>query len=251
MQLTLETLILVLVFIAPGFLYSQTHAAIRRHYHRAPSAFEQTVSSVIASSLVHIYLLTVFALAAFISAWRYGYPIPPLRWLLTGTLGEPILGAIIILYFCLSLYVAWVSGFFWGWRASSSLWHTLLVRAPLLKGNYPPVISLQLRNRDLYRGTLYQLLPVDDEANTIELALVNARYQRSFTVEGRQVLYEVPERQAMVLLKSSDVLWLNVEGGRGELGEAERLPARIGLLGRAWRWLGLFLRMLVGRYGIM
>ena len=49
LNLNLESIVLLLFFIAPGFVFTRTYTAYRPRYFRQPSAFEQFVLAIVSS----------------------------------------------------------------------------------------------------------------------------------------------------------------------------------------------------------
>jgi hypothetical protein len=66
MGVGLEGLVALLLFIAPGFLYSRSYLAARPHFQRVPELFQQTVLAVVGSALIHAGLLSISALLVLI-----------------------------------------------------------------------------------------------------------------------------------------------------------------------------------------
>ena len=66
LSLNLESIILLLFFIAPGFLFTRTYTAYRPRYYREPTGFEQFVLAVVGSTIIHAAILTIIALAVLI-----------------------------------------------------------------------------------------------------------------------------------------------------------------------------------------
>ena len=66
LSLNLESIILLLFFIAPGFVFTRTYTAYRPRYYREAHAFEQFVLAIVGSTIIHAVLLTLIALAVLI-----------------------------------------------------------------------------------------------------------------------------------------------------------------------------------------
>ena len=62
LNLNLESILLLLFFIAPGFLFTRTYTAYRPRYYHEPDAFEQFVLAIIGSAIIHATLLIGIAL---------------------------------------------------------------------------------------------------------------------------------------------------------------------------------------------
>src|SRR5262245_51443076 len=66
LNLNLESFVLLLLFIAPGFVFTRTYTAYRPRYYQAPTAFEQFVLAVIGSTTIHTFILSLIALGILI-----------------------------------------------------------------------------------------------------------------------------------------------------------------------------------------
>ena len=75
LDLNLESIILLLIFIAPGFLFTRTYTAYRPRYYRSPAAFEQFVLAIVGSTVIHAGLLIVVALGVLLYWLLTGQPI--------------------------------------------------------------------------------------------------------------------------------------------------------------------------------
>ncbi len=195
----LSQAVTLLFLVAPGFLYARAYLVNRRYYYRERSAFEQTVASLIASTIIHILLLGLFSLAWGLSLRWSTRGLPSLQVPLEATIFVKY--GMIAFYVLCSLIVAQASGSFFGRRASASLWPEMLIEQAAVLGQFPPRLVVQLRNGDRCRGTLFSLSPVGDKGNTIEFALRDAIY----TSQGGGD----PLQQRLIMLKSSDVLWVD------------------------------------------
>jgi hypothetical protein len=228
LSLDLESILLLLFFIAPGFLFTRTYTAYRPRYYRAASALEQFVLSIVGSAIVHSALLTIIALIILVY-WAFtgqsiyldnilGWGVPVVNFPL------PILSLYIftgIIYLVLSLVLARRLATFIGrgtpvtrpgwWRLILGedppepflLWHTVLQIEPLELDLIPPHLSIKMRSGEYFEGNLYRLRLVGDEENTIELALSNV-----FHRDGHQTQELRPLSNQILLLRSSDILWL-------------------------------------------
>jgi hypothetical protein len=67
-----------------------------------------------------------------------------------------------------------------------------------------------MRNGEFFEGELHQMRLVGDEDNTVELALHNVRYRPSArdAASGLSPQEIVPLANKVVLLRSTDILWL-------------------------------------------
>lgn len=236
LSLNLESIILLLFFIAPGFLFTRTYTAYRPRYYREPTAFEQFVLAIVGSTIIHAGILTVIALIVLfywgvsqqtlylnnlidLSVPLLSYPLPVIALLLsTGTV-----------YLSLSLIAARRFASFLGrgsptdrprwWNFTLGqdppepflLWHTVLQIEPLRLSLIPPHLHIHMRNGEYFEGELHLMRLVGDEENSVELALRNVRYGSSIPAgdtpdnESQQLL---PLTDQVLLLKSTDILWL-------------------------------------------
>jgi hypothetical protein len=192
LSLNIEGIILLLFFIAPGFVFTRTYTAYRPRYFREPSAFEQRPVS--------------------------NYPLPDLA--LTAFFG--------VIYLSASLVSARRFGTFLGRGTATDrprwwnfllgedppepflLWHTILQIEPLRLDLIPPYLTVRMRNGEYFEGELYQMRLVGDEDNTVELALDNVRYRPSArdAASGSSPQEIAPLANKVVLLRSTDILWL-------------------------------------------
>lgn len=237
-SLDLQSIILLLFFVAPGFLFTRTYTAYRPRYYRTPDAFEQVVLAVVGSAIIHGTLLTGIALglAAF---WLLGGqllsvsdivgpPMPLDRYPL------PILAFVIlmlILYLAVSLILARRFATFLGYRTAANrprwwkllldedppepflLWHTILQVEPLKLNLIPPHLHVQMRSGEYFEGDLHSMRLVGDEENTVELALRNvSRRSMPASSSRNRTNLSAPDLQPLsnqvILLKSTDILWL-------------------------------------------
>lgn len=233
LNLNLESIILLLFFIAPGFVFTRTYTAYRPRYYREAHAFEQFVLAIVGSTIIHAVLLTIIALSVLI------------YWAITGTLlyTDPITlinsgqtpvmaftAFIGFIYLALTLMMARRFATFLGrgspsnrprwWRLLAGndppepflLWHTILQIEPLGLDLIPPKVSVQMRNGEFFKGDLHQMRLVGDEENTVELALRNVYHSQTpiTTTEddGSPDNSLRPFPNQVVLLKSNDILWL-------------------------------------------
>jgi amino acid transporter len=167
-----QGLVLLLIFVAPGFLFSRSYTAFRPRYYRTPDVLEQIVLSVVASTLIHALFMGILALLA-LAYWAYwnlrGWPpllrdvlVIPLRdyplWMLT------VNALIAVAYLLLSLVFAYRAGAFLGRLSAEGvphwlrwilgrippdsvlLWHTVLQEEPIKRGVFPPRLVTWLRS---------------------------------------------------------------------------------------------------------
>jgi hypothetical protein len=237
LNLNIESIILLLVFIAPGFLFTRTYTAYRPRYYTAPNAFAQFILAIVGSAIIHATLFTGIAIGlisyrlisdqtVFVSNFFYhnipiaNYPLPTLA----------IYMLAFIIYLALSLVLARRFAAFLGYSTVANrprwwdmimgedppepflLWHTILQIEPLQLDLIPPHINVQLRNGEYFEGDLYQMRLVGDEENTVELALRNiSRRSTPPDYEGEADI-PTPDLEPLpnqvILLKSADILWL-------------------------------------------
>lgn len=237
LDLNVESIILLLFFVAPGFLFTRTYTAYRPRYYRAPNTFEQFVLAIVGSVIIHATIFAGGALGllghwAIVGQPIYIYnivdPTVPL-----GSYPLPLLGFYVfisVVYLALSLVLARRFATFLGRRTAANrprwwkitmgedppepflLWHTILQIEPLKLNLIPPHLRIQLRNGDYFEGDLYQMRLVGDEDNTVELALRNVA-RRSGPPEAKRGADTLPSDleplpNQVILLKSTDILWL-------------------------------------------
>lgn len=227
LNLDFQSIILLLYFIAPGFVFTRTYTAYRPRYYREPTAFEQFVLAIIGSTIIHATILTVIALGV-LAYWGvtgnlfYATfdPSAPL-----GTYPLPVVAQAVfwgIVYMAASLIMARRFASFLGRGAPGDrprwwnsilgkdppeaflLWHTVLQIEPLRLNLIPPHLIVQMRSGDCFEGDLYQMRLVGDEENTVELALRNVTHRA-----GPSARKTEPLTHQVVLLKSTDILWLS------------------------------------------
>jgi hypothetical protein len=232
--LDIQSIILLLIFIAPGFLFTRTYTAYRPRYYTEPNPFAQFVLAIVGSAIIHATIFTGIALGLLgywavtgqmiyvnsivdLSVPLNNYPLPVLAGFML----------VIFLYLALSLVLARQFAAFLGYRTTPNrpgwwkflmgqdppepflLWHTILQIEPFQLDLIPPRLTLQLRNGDYFEGDLYQMRLVGDEENTVELALSNVARRLSRPGDrktGALPLESLPNQ--VLLLKSTDILWL-------------------------------------------
>jgi len=228
LNLNLQSIVLLLFFIAPGFLFTRTYSAYRPRYYREPTAFEQFVLAIVGSTIIHAAGLTIVSLSVL------GY------WGVTGQLlyasvvfdpstsisSYPLTELALVVFFgvvylAVSLIAARRFATFLGQGTPASrpgwwnfilgkdppetflLWHTVLQIEPLNLNLIPPYLIIQMRNGERFEGELYRMRLVGDEENTVELALRNVSYLAPDGASSDQKLTD-----QVLLLKSTDILWL-------------------------------------------
>jgi hypothetical protein len=237
LSLSFEGIILLLFFVAPGFLFTRTYTAFRPRYYTAPNAFTQTVLAIVGSVIINATLFVGIALGLFV------------YWLITGNtfyvnqfynpaipLANYSLSVLALYLFVVAIYLggslvlARRFAIFLGYSTASKrprwwtfllgqdppepflLWHTMLQIEPLQKDLLPPYLSVQMRSGDYFEGDLHQMRLVGDEENTVELALRNVSRRNAppdFAGEADMPTIDLePLPNQVILLKSTDILWL-------------------------------------------
>ena len=235
LSLNIEGIVLLLFFIAPGFVFTRTYTAYRPRYFREPSAFEQSVLAIIGSTLINGFILAIVAILVLIlwalfGQFLYAQYIPDLSAPLNShPLPDLALMAFVgVLYLSASLILARRFGTFLGRGTAADrprwwnfflgedppeaflLWHTVLQIEPLKLNLIPPHLVIQMRSGDYFEGVLYQMRLVGDEENTVELALHNVYHRPTArdVESGASPDPASPLTDKVVLLKSTDILWL-------------------------------------------
>lgn len=232
LNLNLQSFILLLFFIAPGFVFTRTYTAYRPRYYREPTAFEQFVLAVIGSTIINALVLSLFALVTLIYWWftnqllyinnPIDFTAPLSSYTLPSFIGVVFLG---ILYLSVSLVLARRFASFLGRGAPADrprwwtlalgqdppepflLWHTILQIEALQLDLIPPHLTIKMRSGEYFEGDLYRMRMVGDEENTVELALRNVYYSPVAPQNGETQSLKSLAGQ-VVLLKSTDILWL-------------------------------------------
>ena len=231
LDLNLQSIILLLFFIAPGFVFTLTYTAYRPRYYREPTAFEQFILAIVGSTIIHAAFLTIFALVILVY-WAITNQLlslnttidltaPISSYTLPRLAGFTFVG---IFYLAVSLVLARRFASFLGRSAAADrpgwwtfilgkdppepflLWHTILQIEALRLDLIPPHLAIKMRNGEYFEGDLYRMRLVGDEENTIELALRNVYHSPS--VSGSSPPNLQPLTNQVVLLRSSDILWL-------------------------------------------
>jgi hypothetical protein len=237
LSLSFEGIILLLFFVAPGFLFTRTYTAFRPRYYTEPNAFTQTVLAIVGSAIINATLFVGIALGLFVywlltdntfSVNQFYSPNVPLT-----DYSVPVLALYLLIvaaYLGISLVLARRFAIFLGYTTASRrprwwtfllgqdppesflLWHTMLQIEPLQKELIPPYLSVQMRSGEYFEGDLYQMRLVGDSDNTVELALRNASRRNTppdFEGEADIPISNLePLPNQVILLKSTDILWL-------------------------------------------
>jgi hypothetical protein len=237
LSLSFEGIILLLFFVAPGFLFTRTYTAFRPRYYTAPNAFTQTVLAIVGSAIINATLFAGISLGLFV------------YWLITGNTfsvnqfyspnlpltdySVPVLALylfVIAAYLGISLVLARRFAIFLGYTTASRrprwwtfllgqdppepflLWHTMLQIEPLQKELIPPYLGVQMRSGEYFEGDLYQMCLVRDADNTVELALRNVSCRNTSPDHKGEADIPVSDLEPLpnqvILLKSTDILWL-------------------------------------------
>jgi hypothetical protein len=209
LNLQLQGLVLLLLFIAPGFVYTRSRLHVRPRYYKEESIFEQLVTTITASTIIHIFLFPLAGLVLMGFCYRFGYSLALKDlfqpWTARTVPNLVLNGLGVATYFGCSLALAWYGGRSAARRFtrpdSIPLWHRMLVEEPEKFAISPVWLTVRLRNGEEYTGALGSFVWIGDKENTIEIALEKVVY----TKPGARKI-ELPERR--LLLKSSDILWL-------------------------------------------
>lgn len=243
----LQGLVVLLLFIAPGFLYSRAYLAARPRYQRAPDLFQQTVLAVVGSTLIHAGLIGSSALGflVYTALTRRALPVRELFYIPTTAADAPVsvvvaYSLIAVIYITASLILARRAGAWLGrllperaprwyrFLAGSDppeqvlLWYSTLVEEPLRRGIMTPRVVAWLRSGERFEGNLVELRLSTDEANVIELALEDVIFQPSEPVRSKASASRASKPTLLshhrVLLRSGDILWLS----RVDVAEKEK-----------------------------
>ncbi len=237
LSLSFEGIVLLLFFIAPGFLFTRTYTAFRPRYYTAPNAFTQFVLAIVGSAIIHATLFTGIAIGFF------GYRLLTGNTIYLRTIFDPAIPFtnyplsmlafylfIFLAYLGLSLILARRFAIFLGFHTASRrpkwwtfllgqdppesflLWHTMLQIEPFQQDLIPPYLTVQLRSGEYLEGELYRMRLVGDADNTVELALRNISRRAAPPKETGQAKKNVsnlePLPNQVILLKSTDILWI-------------------------------------------
>lgn len=229
LSLNLESIILLLFFIAPGFVFTRTYTAYRPRYYRQPTAFEQFVLAVVGSTVIHAVVLTLVAGGVTIYWLLTGHliyvmPLQPLN-----AYPVPMLGAFFLIgffYLTTTLVTARRFGTILGRRTDLDrprwwnfllgkdppepflMLHTILQIEPLELNLIPPRVNIQMRSGEFFKGELHKMRLVGDEENSVELALRDVFYHHAPVTNPDDTNgFKRLENQTL-LLKSNDILWL-------------------------------------------
>jgi hypothetical protein len=238
LSLNLESVILFLFFIAPGSLFTRTYISYRPRYYRPVDAFERLVLAIIGSVVIHATIFAGIGLGLVVY-WLSGAQVVYLDTLFLpatplAAYPAPLLALVIliyILYLALSLVLARRFATFLGRRTGPGLpgwwqvimgpeppepfllWHSILQVEPLQLNLIPPHLTVHMRNGAYFEGDLSHMRLVGDEENTVELALRNVVYSTvppgPMKTAEAPIVEPHPLPNQVVLLKSTDILWLS------------------------------------------
>lgn len=220
----LQALLILLFFIAPGFLF--THACQCRlpRYYREPNLFHQTITAIVASVLIHALLLLLLlgglALTGLVApsislALKFAKPLQDY------SNGELVL---VTGYATFSLAAGWYSGLAFqriliaetpGFRRfvrlllglskqEIPLWGVLI--RDLAEGRSVR-LKVHLRNGDECIGNVEHLRWVGEKDVVFELILKDVSYTRAPGMNPAPATRRLPGHH--LLLLSGDILWLS------------------------------------------
>lgn len=237
MSIDLQGLVVLLLFIAPGFLYSRAYLAARPRYRRAPDLFQQTVLAIVGSTLIHASLIGSLALGVLVytALTRRAPLVRDLFYIPATAVDAPIsvvaaYSLIAVIYITASLLLAGRAGAWLGrllperaprWYRFLAggdplervlLWYSTLVEEPRRRGIMTPHVVAWLRSGERFEGDLVELRLSTDETNVIELALEDVIFQASEPARSKpsasRTSKPTPLPHHRVLLRSGDILWL-------------------------------------------
>ena len=149
-----QALLLVLLFIVPGFVLVEVDSRLRPSQKLA--AFDKTVLSVLFSAILHAFLLWLILLGL----WGFGVDLSGLLdadwavdWLSKHVL---LIYTWILIYFALSVAIAVRLGF--KVSAVTGKWVPVLSR--IVRSDKPNPVLVQMKNGDFYTGIL-GVIPAD------------------------------------------------------------------------------------------
>ncbi|MHC4400222.1 MAG: DUF6338 family protein [Planctomycetota bacterium] len=154
MPANLQALLLLLVFIAPGFVFVEVDT--RRRPAQKLAAFDKTVLSILFSTLLHAVLLwptlLCFSLCGFDLA-----RVLDANWLLNYVQQHVLLTyTFLLVYFFVAIAIAVFCGFKVG--ALTSKWTPVLSRS--VRRDRPNPVLVHMKNGDFYTGIL-GMIPAD------------------------------------------------------------------------------------------
>jgi len=202
-----QVFLLTLLFIAPGFLFARSYWRDLPRYYEEPNLFHQTVSTIIASTVIHSLLLFLIGGAVLVYTGLKGPNIGEIfKPLPDYPVGEFITRLLaFVAYSGLSLGLGWFGGSRWQrwFPVEIPIWASLMANLRA-RGIKEPQFKVRLRNGEEYTGTLKSFRWVGSKDMIYELILTNVSYKQvnASSAEERTLLHH------RVLLLSSDILWL-------------------------------------------
>lgn len=226
MPTNLQALILLVLFVAPGFLAFRAYWRDSPRYYREADLFEQTVISVIASITIHLLALPAFLLLFFTVGVRtyenllgVSFDFGAFVALLFASSPDDLTGYTArefiayagapAVYSGLTLVGAWYGGRLWQQVRPSPLplWSVFLTE---VLATYSPSVKPQFRvrllNGDEYNGAVRHFRWVGLKDVTYELVLEEVMYTRAGSPDVTQ------PKELQVLLLSRDILSLSSIG---------------------------------------
>jgi hypothetical protein len=235
MSINLEGLIILVLFIAPGFLFSRASVAARPPYQKTPDIFYQLVLAVVGSILIHGILLGFLSITILVYIACTG-DNRLIGYILPASIAQTPISAIVIyvvigiFYISISMILAHVIGLWLGQlilnrtprlyrflvggdpQKRVPLWFWTLVDEPQRSQANIIRIDAWLRSGECFEGNLVELRLSAEESNIIELALDDVIFkpkhlvseQNSTELSSKKIL--LPNHR--VLLRSADILWL-------------------------------------------
>lgn len=204
------SLLLILLFVAPGFLYTRAYWQDSFHYEHEPSDFQQIIISIIASTIIHLILVTLISSIVLlwpalqrwlisISTWQFNTP-PSLS-----GLGFTLL--LLSFYLSMSLISGWLGGLFIRQRKPPPLrsgWVGLIAKSQAREKDVR--LRLHLHNGEQYQGILDRFSRTAGKEALFELIL---RAVVCENLENGQTK-PVSPGNSRVMFSSNDILWVAI-----------------------------------------
>jgi hypothetical protein len=150
----IQALLVILVFIAPGFIFVEVDT--RRRPAQRLGAFDKTVLSVLFSTALHAVLLWPILLGLLVFGFRLANLLDA-DWLLVFAQEHVFLTyTCVLLYFLLSLFIGVGCGVKVGTVTRN--WTPILSR--IVRRDRPNPVLVQMKNGDFYTGIL-DMIPAD------------------------------------------------------------------------------------------
>lgn len=192
MPTTLEALLVLVIFIAPGFLFTRSYWYGQPRYFHEPDTFQQIVTSVITSIFINLLLLVV--MNGFLVLLAPNFPqmiqyVQPL-----GSLPpQELLNALILLtvYATASLSIGFFGGILWQQRSDPSLpfWWRLIAE-PFARGEQPR-LTIRFSNGQEIAGIVKSVRWIGSKEVVYEFVLrdVNQSPNSEFLVTSKDVVW--------------------------------------------------------------